>query len=196
MAIIATGEPMATNVVEQDEPVEEAPARQGQGSSGVRSQPIRSSGGRAWHAGLLAWAFALPLWLIGARFTLDGWVVALNAVAGWLTLPAVIPHPSGWWVLLCAPLGVAYSWVELAGRPGRLRRATVSRWSVLALLWVAVMLTDIGSTALGLLYPGDDAWPLFTWLAQVPPGVAVVAILLTFLPEALAVGGWRLINGW
>lgn len=177
---------------------DEAPAAQQPAApSGgtVRSRPLRRRLlGELWPAGLLAWAFGFPMWVAGARFTMDGWVVALNAVMAWLTLPLVIPHPSGYWVLLCIPLGIGYSLVEFRP-PGRPRGATLGRWLMLALLWLLVMLSDIGSTGLGMLHPGQDAWPVFIWLAQSLWAAGLSSVLLTFVPELLLIGGWRLIRG-
>jgi hypothetical protein len=138
-------------------------------------------------ASALALTFGLVFWLVGARYTLDGWVVGLNTLLGFLQLPVRIPLPTGWWILLCVPLGMAYSWVEFKARPGRPGRPTWRTWMVGMLLWMIVIATDVGSTYLGIQNPGLRPWPVSVWLVATPWAGGLWALILTFWPELLII---------
>ena len=46
-------------------------------------------------AGLMMILFGLPLWALGAKYTLDGEVIGINMLAAFLELPARVPAPTG-----------------------------------------------------------------------------------------------------
>jgi hypothetical protein len=136
--------------------------------------------------GILGIAFGAPLWLAGARYTLHGWLAALNWFLQWLGVPVVLSVSS--WVLillLMALLGVLYSLVEVAARPRR------SAHAVIWLVWSLAIVTDAGSTFLGVAFPGPDAWPIAQFAATYLPVAAAWSLILTFLPEWLLLGSWR-----
>lgn len=139
-------------------------------------------------AGVLMLAFGLPLWVIGAKYSLDGWVLGLNIVGGVFDLPAVVPQVSGWWALgLAAGLGLCYSYVEVWVRPrGGVRLSVLLATLILMLL---THITDVGSTAIAALSPAPGAWPIALWAAAQVWPAALWALFLTYIPEVLIIGG-------
>lgn len=140
-------------------------------------------------AGLLALVFGLAFWAVGGKYTLDGWIVGLNVLLGFLQVPARIPRAVEWWVLLFIPLALAYSWVEVMARPGRPTSRGWRRWLVAFLLWLIVIATDVGSTFIGVQNPGIRPWLVSTWLAETDIAGGLWSIVLTFFPEALILYG-------
>lgn len=93
----------------------------------VRSEPLKSEplkDGAAvekehelvsrglWPASIALVIVGGLLWLAGAKYTLLGWVAGLNWFMGWLDLPARIPSPTGYYMLLLIPVGLLYSLIE------------------------------------------------------------------------------------
>lgn len=152
--------------------------------------PGRARGGSLAVAAL-ALAFGVTFWSVGGKYTLDGWVVGLNVLLGFLQVPARIPRPVGWWVLLFIPLALAYSWVEVRARPSLVPRGAWDRWAVAVLLWVVVILSDVGSTFAGVQSPGPRPWPVSVWVAENDPAGGLWSLVLTFAPEALILYGIR-----
>lgn len=147
-------------------------------------------------AGVLALAFGVIFWAVGGKYTLEGWVIGLNLLLGFLDVPVRIARPDGWWVLLFVPLAAAYSWVEVRARPPRLKRLKqLRRWLAPALLWAIVIGTDVGSTFAGVQNPGPRPWPISVWLAATDVAGGVWAVALTFFPESLILYGWRELFG-
>src|SRR5262245_23956263 len=66
-------------------PMDEAPAVQG-ASSPATSQETRRAPSMLIPA-CMALLFGLPIWIVGARYTLDGWVIGLNLIAQIADLP-------------------------------------------------------------------------------------------------------------
>jgi hypothetical protein len=168
-----------------DEPIEQQKA------------PPRRTGAfwRLAACGLL-FLFGAPLWLAGARYTLDGWLTGANFLAGWLHTPWRVPALE-WRVYLglVIGLGLAYSAVEVAlyttARARRLGRVPTVLWA----LWLLVLLTDIGSTFLGVITPEPGAPPLATWAAQTWVVAGIWSTVLTFGPEWFIIGGTKLLRG-
>lgn len=152
------------------------------GERAVKSAPIALA--PLWPAGIAAILFGVPLWLVGAFYTLQGWVMGLNLVTAAIHLPAHIPLPTGWWVLLFIPLGLLYSWVEIH-RPTRASAA----WVVAYLL---VILSDLATTYLSVT--AADATTISRWAAATIWASFIWAAILTFAPEWLMIGGVRLIR--
>ncbi len=146
-------------------------------------------------AGGLGLAFGAAGWALGGKYTLDGWVVGLNILLAHLHLPVRAPMPGGWWVLLFIPLAAGYSWVELRARPGRPQLASLDRWIVAAALWTLVIVTDAGSTFLGIRILSPRPWAISTWLATTDWAGGIWSLILTFAPEALMLYAWWLLTG-
>lgn len=146
-----------------------------------------------WPAGLLMLAFGAPLWLWGAKYSLDGWIIGLNMLLeNILHVAARIPQPSGWWMLIIIPLGILYSFVEVKVRP-----RWGASWQVLIAMIVLFLLahgTDLGSTFAGVTAaPAPNAWPLTRWVATNFYAASVWAVILTYLPEVLILVGMSFI---
>lgn len=142
----------------------------------------------------LALAFGLAFWMVGGRYTLDGWVIAINTLLGFLQLPVRIPMPTAWWILGCVPLALAYSWVEFGARPGRPGRPSWRGWFVGMLLWLIIIGTDVGTTFVGIQNPGPRPWAISQWLAATPWAGGLWSLVLTFWPELLVLYAVRRIR--
>lgn len=130
--------------------------------------------------------FGGALWIIGARYTLDGWVWGANILFSWLSLPIAIPRPVSWFVLLALPLGALYSAVETGIW---YRRAAIALRSPLFwLAWLAIVGTDVFSTWLGVRNVQPDSWLLTQQIAANGWAALVWASVLTFLPEWAILG--------
>jgi len=157
-------------------PIVEPPARSGIGAP----------------AGLLMILFGLPLWALGAKYTLDGVVIGINMLAAFLELPARVPAPIGWWNLLLIPIGLLFSYVEssvrlnLFGGPAQLLALLI----LLALTHgIDIYTTYLGISSLAAQSTGiGQVLNLFWW----SPFIA--AVVLTYLPELLIRGGWSLLT--
>jgi hypothetical protein len=134
--------------------------------------------------------FGVPLWLVGSRYTLDGWLTALGWLLAWLGIPVTIPDMRwGFFIGGMALLGLGYSYVEIRRRPGPQTDALL--WAI----WLVVIATDVGSTFFGFRGEQTSEWPLMAWMAETWPVAAVVAAVLTFLPEWFITGGWKHLRG-
>ena len=179
--------------------VRSAPLQDGQAVEDARAgRRVRRGRHVQWSVGLALLAFGAPAWVVGGRYTVEGWAIWLNRLAGWLGIPEQLAAPAGWALLgWVAALGLIYSRVEVAHRPWS--RAS-GRWVLAAPLawvaWVLVVGTDLGTTYEGLIAPpaaGADAWRIDLAASEGAAGVA--AILLTFGPEWLILGAWKLLKG-
>ncbi|MEI8165130.1 MAG: hypothetical protein WCG26_02090 [Chloroflexales bacterium] len=131
--------------------------------------------------------FSLALWIVGARYTVDGVLAMTNALLDFLTIPAHIPIPSGWVLYLAlAPIPVAYSLVEWHKVPLALadegwRFAPAGQWVV----WLVVYAIDTVTTWNGLGV-GDRSAPLLVQqMTAALVGRAILTAGLTIGPEAL-----------
>lgn len=152
--------------------------------------PARSGIGAP--AGLLMILFGLPLWALGAKYTLDGAVIGINMLAAFLELPARVPAPTGWWNLLLIPVGLLFSYVESNVRPNLLGGPA----QLLALL-ILLMLThgiDIYTTYLGIASLAAQSTGIGQFLNLFWWSPYVAAVVLTYLPELLIRGGWSLLT--
>lgn len=166
--------------------------------SRVQSAPMGQSATRTTQGGkpqmgLYALAVVLLVfgalgWLAGGKYTVEGWVVALNMFARWIGIDQQLAVPRGWWLVGAVALsGVIYSSVEMLAL-----RTTVQRMPSFWIGWLLIVITDIGSTLLGVLNPAPDAAPILRQLAQIVPLAIVWSILLTFAPEWLMLSARRL----
>ncbi len=153
----------------------------------IEKQPLIARSGSGWAIGVALMVFGLLGWIAGAKYTLDGWIVALNFFLSWLGLPVILPNVTGWFVLGCAVIGLVYSRVEMAIWQQRNRRIVVF-W----VAWFLVVATDVGSTFLGVRYPPPGAGALALQVAAVPVVSFAWSVILTFIPEWLMMGGIKL----
>lgn len=169
-------------------------------TSRVRSEPLdngQRTPARRERAtgGLVALAIVLLVfggigWIAGGKYTVEGWVIALNMFARWLGIGQAIPLPRGWLLVGCVvTISLVYSRVELLAW-----RKQAQRMPAFWLAWALIVLTDVGSTLLGVLNPAADAAPVFHQLAARAPLAIVWSLVLTVTPEYLILGGIKLIR--
>lgn len=181
-------------------------------SNNVRSAPmtnnqpaadLHAAKGRVavpWYAwlslGLLAIAFAVPGWLVGARLTLEGWVALLNGLIGLFGTPGTLAVPAGAGLFIgTLVVGALYSAAELAA--ALVRKVVRHGWqlvAILALVWLVVLGTDYASTAFGILFADAVTWPqgarpLLVWLGEDYTRTGVATAVLTHYPEFFIIGG-------
>jgi hypothetical protein len=173
----------------EDEPAPR-PARRPSGRKARRPAPPEEQRGYLWSLGLFSIFLGLALWIIGARYTLEGLVVGANMALGWASMPFTVPAPTGWWYLLALPVGAAYSACELRIPFSRPRSgAGLGPWLAATAGLVVLHGSDIVSTYLGYRAPTEQIWPLHAWaIAQLWP-LVLWAIVLTYLPERQVVYG-------
>lgn len=158
-------------------------------------KPVERVSGGLWPAAIALAIVGALLWLAGARYTLLGWVSGLNWFLAWLGLPARVPTPAGWYILLLIPLGLLYSAVEVRRpwkRKSKNEEKTVLYWAI----WIALVATDIGTTFFGVLVSVTaSSWPIVREIAALWPVAFVWALVLTFVPEWFVGGARKLIKG-
>lgn len=163
----------------------------------VRSEPLESAAARSperkpqgslYALAIVLLTFGALGWIAGGKYTVEGWVVALNMFARWVGIEQQLSVPRGWWLVGAVIVsGVIYSRVELLAW-----RNTVHRLPTFWIGWVLIVLTDVGSTLLGIVNPPPDAAPVFLQLAATPAAAILWALVLTAAPEYLILGGMRL----
>jgi hypothetical protein len=148
--------------------------------------------------GLAALLLGVLGWLSGGKYSVEGWVVWLNLFLDWLKLPLQLPTPAGWWVLIILPVAYFYSDIEVRHRPFVMDWSTwTPRMSIDLLFWVVWLVivgTDVGSTFRGVRGPSPGAWPLVQQVTGSDWLSAAWAIVLTFAPEWLIIGGVKLLR--
>lgn len=131
--------------------------------------------------------FSFALWLIGARYTIDGVLSLVNLLLAFLTVPAQLPIPPGWITYAClAPLPIAYSIIEWRKVPFAL---TDDGWWLAApgqwIVWLAVYALDALTTwnGMGVIDPAGSV--LVRQIAVTDWAKALLTAILTIGPEAL-----------
>ena len=141
---------------------------------------------------MIALAFGLPLWFAGARFTRDGWYVWLNIFFDWIHFPIRVEvTTTANHIATLLAFGIAYSTAEQSWRAiGWVRSRLLSRLSVwqavtvFALLTAAVILTDVGSTAVGIAAELQGAkTPIAMLIRDNLPIRIIIGALLTYIPD-------------
>lgn len=170
------------------QPVRSEPLVNGQPT---HARPIvRSGGGGMWPLAIVLLVFGALGWMAGGKYTVEGWVVALNMFARWLGMTEQIAVPRGWWLVGAVLIsGLVYSRVELLAW-----RKNAQRMPQFWIGWVLIVLTDLGSTLLGVLNPAPDAPPVFLQLAAMLPLAILWSVILTAVPEYLILGGYKLLR--
>ena len=183
------------------------PARRAQPMPHIDAEPQAAPAGKVSAAGPLVGIFAMIIggtfWFEAARFTRDGWILALNWLCARLSIPWQVPTLD-WRVAFVAALvlGAAYSRVE-ARPPIRLpqnwRKTGLGKgwridrtWQVW-IVWLFLIVTDIGSTYVGARARGAsaDEVQILRDVAASGGALAIYAILLTFAPDGMIRYGWR-----
>lgn len=126
------------------------------------------------------------VWVLGARYTIDGLMVVINWMLSFLTIPARISLPLPWQMyLILVPIPVVYSIVEWNNAP-RQRIGNRITWTPVELIcvWAVLGGMDLATTFFGLGTPANNALMIFIATNIVARGVATG--FLTFWPEWLA----------
>jgi hypothetical protein len=154
--------------------------------------PVVSDGAARRIMGLAAFLFGLPLWIVGAHYTLDGWTLIINIVTDLVRLGHTLPLASGIWAALLIPVGIVYSIGERRYVPWR---KVSGRWTYLGggilLVWLLVNGSDLVSTYMGIATPPPNAWPITIWMATTLWAKLGWIVVVTYLPETLLLLGWR-----
>lgn len=141
-----------------------------------------------WALGIVLLVFGVLGWIAGGKYTVEGWVVALNMFARWVGIEQQLSVPRGWWLVAAVVAsGVVYSRVELLAW-----RKNAQRLPTFWIGWILIVLTDVVSTLLGVLNPAQDAAPVFHQLAAALPAAVLWSLILTAAPEYLMLGGYKL----
>ena len=157
----------------------------------VRPAPLAPLARSNWPLGLALLIAGGVGWLSGARYTLLGWGIGANLFFAWLGLPVTIPTPTGWWILLLIPVGIAYSWGER--RIFRVRTAKRADMPQIVIGWLLIVITDVFTTYLGVRAPAADAWAI-TQMVGASVGLALLwACILTFVSDWMIDAGWKLL---
>lgn len=145
---------------------------------------------------LLGTLILLLWWAMGGKYTIEGLPLVANLIFEWFHVPMrLAPITDGRWYLYLCLLPVLISFVEQRYRPWK-RHDILSRkrfW--LALLWIAVVAIDAGSTYLAIRSPAPNAWTITKQVAALAPLTVTWALLTTFGPESGLSWLWRWLRG-
>lgn len=129
-------------------------------------------------------------WIAGGKFTVEGWTDWFNRIGHWIGVEGALTVPRGWvLVALIALSGVAYSLVEIA-----FRSTTARRQPLFWVAWLPIVATDVGSTYFGVRAAGSADPLILQQVAAAWPLAILVALVLTFLPEWMMIGAWKLLR--
>jgi len=130
--------------------------------------------------GLMAVLLGVAFWPLGAWYTAVGWAWVLNWLLALVALPWRVPTPEGvYGIAAAAIIGGIYSAIELS--PPRRKGVDWVSWLMLFVVWLFVIISDVGTTYAGMTQPSGIA--------------AVLAILLTFAPDQATMRGVRILRG-
>ena len=128
------------------------------------------------------------IWTIGARYTIDGVMVLLNQLLGFLRVPWRIPPVLPYWIyLICLPLPVGCSFVEW--KYGPVWRDQRGRWHMqpaeFLLTWTIIVVVDLVSTFTGVSIKDSETPYLVIQIVSTTFGAGLLTAILTFGPEWL-----------
>lgn len=151
----------------------------------VRSAPPKKDvGGRAM-MGVVGILIGVVLWLIGARYTIDGAIWIINAILAWFHIAnRIMPVDGiGYVPALLVPIAVSMAeWhAPIKLETGRWSMRPLNVWVV----WFVVVALDVLSTFFGLRTPDPHAWPIMQEVARSLTVSGILAVVLTFAGEWL-----------
>jgi hypothetical protein len=157
-----------------------------------RNAPLEPGGFSGFSIGFVGMLISAVIWVLGARWTVDGLIVMFNGVLRFLNMSYQAPIPPAFLVyaILC-PLPLIFSLVEWRIPFKRVdavwQFAKPGAWVV----WIAVGLFDWYTTYLGLgVDPGTEAPTIMRQLAASSVLRGVLSAVLTAGPEWLARSMW------
>jgi hypothetical protein len=135
----------------------------------------------------VGWAIAGIAWVIGARFTIDGLVVAANFLLRFLQIAVVLPA-SPWWYALLWPVPLWFSSIEWGDNPVQLVKREGWTLAMLgaACIWLIVVGADAATTFAGIDVAKANAGTVAHFFVDTLIGLALVTAFFTFWPEWLA----------
>jgi hypothetical protein len=158
-----------------------------------RKEPPQQQSSSYLAVGLFLLIIGTPLWIVGARYTVDGAIVAINWFLNWLTIPHQVHRPQ-WegYLLWIAAAGLAFSIIEVRHRPRRIPKN--NKEALTGAAWCIAVVIDLGTTYLAVTNPGRGAWPITYWIAGNITAAGAWTILATFGPEWAIMGAWKLLT--
>lgn len=139
----------------------------------------------------MAGIIAVPLWIVGATYSLDGLIRAAQGFVFWLTStiglpPVALPPIRSLWIylLMAGLIGLIFSRIEI----GQWHRFRKSGWYIglgALIVWAVTNAVDLGSTFAGVTAPGPVFFPLQAWVNTNALPALTWSIIVTYLPEAL-----------
>jgi hypothetical protein len=139
---------------------------------------------------LVLFVFGGIAWIAGGKYTIEGWAIVLNMFTRWIGLGTVLAVPRGLPLLgAIVGVGLVYSLVELL-----VWRASARRMAVFWVGWVPIVASDIWSTLVGVLAVSPSDPLLLRQVAALLPLAILWSLVLTFVPEWMIVGAWRLLR--
>jgi hypothetical protein len=142
----------------------------------------------------------IVIWIIGAKYTVDGIVVVTNLLLAFLTIPYQILLPLPW--VMYIPLGtipLIFSCVEWT-RPPRQRSVvgtrTITVWQPFDMIciWLIIVSLDLLTTFYGVANPSKDAWTITQFIASYSVLTGSITAILTFWPEYVIKSRFRKIK--
>lgn len=159
--------------------------------SNVRSAKLRSGPavqwGRVGGSGVGV-VISAVLWLLGARFTIDGVIWIANALLAFFNVPTAIATPLPWFVYaILTPIPVLFSVVEWYNLPFWWDENGLLCWNTpgMIVVWLVVYAMDGVTTYLGLRHPDPQSAEIMRQIAENIYLSGGITAVLTIGPEAL-----------
>jgi hypothetical protein len=138
--------------------------------------------------GMAAIIIGIGSWLIGARFTIDGMIIAANWLIEFVQQPYQIEPTSTLYLwLMVFPL--FFSTIEIVGLV-RINRTDMGG----KIIWGIILFSDVFTTGFGLLAMDPTSSLVAAWLTSSIIIVSVVAVFLTVWPEWITHWGLKTIK--
>ncbi|NNJ10602.1 hypothetical protein EKD04_009700 [Chloroflexales bacterium ZM16-3] len=161
-----------------------------------RNAPLEPGGIGGFSIGFVGMLMSAVIWVLGARWTVDGLIVMFNAILRFLNMSYQAPIPPAFLVyaFLC-PLPIIFSVVEwrvpFKRTDGEWYFANPGAWVV----WMGVGLFDWYTTYLGLgVNPGPGSPTIMSQVAASSVLRGLVSAVLTAGPEWLARTMWDMLR--
>jgi hypothetical protein len=137
--------------------------------------------------GIVGLLISAVIWIIGARYTVDGIIWLANMLLAFLHITARIPTPLAWQLyLVLAPIPFLFSVVEWRNLPFE-RTSDGLAWNTPGMIavWLIVYAIDGITTYTGVRNPDPDSLLIARQVAASGAISATVAAILTVGPEWL-----------
>jgi hypothetical protein len=153
------------------------------------SKPISSAPARSASSAALALAGLLigsVLWIVGARYTIDGVFTLANMLLSFVRVPLALAVPPAWpFYLVFLWLPFLASRVEWTPPLARVQGRWVIAPAHALLVWAVIATLDALTTYAGLRSPSSGASALAIEIAKSTLVSGILSAILTFVPEWL-----------